>query len=185
MSTPAAAPLTIDALFSSIIALTAALNRTADNQERLIAGQQAAIEKIEGAKTTTTRARKPKDDAPAATTTATEKAPEVEAVKSFLPDIKTGDGDALKAHIQPWLGAVAKGTPEAAERVGFLKAIAEHFGVEAKFGPLAEGDDRLKQTLFYFERKKAGKPVDFKVDYDFDGDPEQEAEAPAGDDDFG
>lgn len=166
--------LTIDAFFTQMGALTAALTRVADNQDRLIAGQEAAMAKLETKSTGSGRGK-------AAAKKAEEKAPEPEP-KSFLPAIKTGDADALKAHIGGWTGATDDADEKKA-RVAFLKDMANHFGCEAKFGELAADDDRLKQTLFYVERKKVGLDVNFSHDYDFDGDPAQDG--PVDDSDFG
>jgi len=172
---------------ASIAALTAALTRVGDNQERLLAGQQAAIEKIEAGKPTTTRARKTADPVVAAAAepaAVVEKpadpAPVVaETSKSFLPADVT-DAASLEIYVKAWTGAVTG--DDKVKRVDLLKAIANHFGVAPKFGPLAETKDRLTQTLFFIERSKKDLVVDFAADYDFAGDPAQgRASAPAAD----
>ncbi len=173
--------LTVAALFEGMTALTTSLNRVAENQERLLAGQQAALDKIEGGKATTTRTRRTKaDDAAEQTPAAEQVQPEPEPVKSFLPDVT--DEASLKAYVSAWTGAVEGA--DRAKRVELLKAISAHFGVEPKFAPLSADAARLKQVLFFIERSKAGQPVDFGADYDFAGDPAQGAAA-ADESDFG
>lgn len=170
MST-AAAPITVEAVMTSIVALTTALNRVADNQDRLIAGQAAAIEKIEGAKPARTPRAAKKDDAAAAE----EKAPE-----SFLPTL--ADVDAFKTWVGEWTGAVEGADRQA--RVDFLKAVAAHFGGAGFSGAFAGG----QKAFFFIARARAvgADKVDFKVEYDFDGNPAQEVAAAAtSDDDFG
>lgn len=172
-------PITVEAVMTSIVALTTALNRVAENQDRLLAGQTAAIEKIEGAKAPTTRRKKA--DEPAAVV-AEEKAPETPAVaETFftVPD----SVEAFKEYVGKWTGEVEPGTPERAKRVDLLKAIASHFGVNPKFPELFP---HVKEAVFFIERSKAGLEVNLKVDYDYSGDPKQGGEAPAADeDDFG
>lgn len=191
-TTTAPAPLTIEGILGMIINLTTALNRTADNQERLLAGQAAAIEKIEAGKggTATTgrgRGRTKAEETPVVTDTAAtnteqqpDPAPTQTETKSFLPAI--ADAEALKAYVGAWTGAVEGA--DRASRVDLLKAIAAEFGVAPKFSDLMP---HLQKTLFYIERAKAGLTVDFKADYDFDGSPSVPAAAApaAGDDDFG
>lgn len=175
--------LTIDEAFGKVDALIGALTRVADNQEKLLAGQNAALAKIDEGKSTSTR--KPRaaktEEAPAAATAAEEPA-------GFLPKVALGDTEAFKGVISPWLAEAAKGTPEATERLGFLKDLANHLAVEPKnfFGPVAADADKLKEALFLFTRKKGGHDVTFGAEYDLDGDPAQEVAAPADDDpDFG
>lgn len=172
-------------LEEALLEHTAALKENTAVLQRVVAGQQAAIEKIEGAKPATTRTRAPKkDDTPAPAPTEEQVAGDTP--QSFLPGIKVGDDEGLKAHVQPWLAEATKGSPEALARVDFLKSASAHLGVEPKFPQIAAEADRLKQFLFFFERKKAGIDVNFSAEYDFDGDPKQDAAPAAGDDsDFG
>lgn len=175
--------LTIEEAFGKVDALIGALTRVADNQDKLIAGQAAALAKIDEGKGSATT-RKPRasktEEAPAAAAAA-EEAP----AAGFLPSVKVGDTDAFKGVIQPWLSEAPKGTPEANERLSFLRALADHLGVEPKgfFGPVSADADKLKEALFLFLRKKGGHDVTFGADYDLDGDPAQDAPAAAADDD--
>lgn len=154
--------------------------------ERLIAGQAAALDKIEAPKATrTTRAKK--DDAPAP-----------EPVTAEPAATASGEGDAVSASetavsmvddVKPvGLSHLEKlkkaGDTEAANAFGaFMLSINSHFGGSAKLFERTDPDE-AKQTLFFIKRKIAGLPVDFSADYDFDGDPEQGG-ASASDDDFG
>lgn len=168
----------ITELRGSVAALTEVVKAQTAISERLLAGQQAAIEKLEAAKPASsgTRTRKPKDEPqgnaePAATESGAADAKTASEEKSFLPDVK--DADGLKAHVGAWTGAT-EDADERAKRVGVLKAMAEHFGCAPKFAELAADSDRLKQSLFFIERAKAGLPIDFSADYDFAGDPKQD-----------
>jgi hypothetical protein len=175
---------------ASVTALTAALGRVADNQERLLAGQQAAIDKLEGGKPATTRSRKTADPVVAETAkteAVVEPKPETVVTEtpkpvSFLPAGVT-DADTLKAYVSEWTGAVTG--DDKVKRVDLLKAIAQHLGVEPKFAPLSADAAKLKQALFFIERSKADLPVDFSADYDFAGDPKQGGASPAADADSG
>ena len=158
-------------------ALAAATAILSANQERFIAGQEAALVKLGDVKPATrTRAKAE----PAAETPKTaEVKPKAEpAASTALPT----DADGLKTFVGAWTCA----TDDAAERtkrVDFLKAIAAELGVAAKFGELAAATDGIKKTVFFIERKKAGLPVDFNADYDFDAEPTQGDGEPAVDDD--
>lgn len=177
-------------LRGTVTALTEVLKQQIAVTERVVAGQAAAIEKLEAAKPASagTRTRRSsKDDAPADTKAEGNAQPADTAsgaadassasdAKSFLPDVK--DADGLKAHVGAWTGAT-EDADERAKRVGVLKAMAEHFGCAPKFAELAADADRLKQALFFIERAKAGLPIDFKADYDFDADPAQAGAAAA------
>lgn len=172
--------LVIDA--EKIDALTTALNRVADNQDRLLAGQQNAIEKIEAGKPATTRTRKPKEKPAAAE--AEEKPAAAEAVVETPAAFFTVPAtvDAFKEYVGAWTGEVDKESPERAKRVDLLRAIASNFGVGAKFPELFP---HVKEAVWYIERSKAGLPVDFKADVDFDSDPAIGGAAPADEDEFG
>ena len=175
-------------LRGTVTALTEVLKQQIAVTERVVAGQAAAIEKLEAAKPSSagTRTRKQKEepaaaadegksnDAPADTASGAAAASSASETKSFLPDVK--DADGLKAHVGAWTGAT-EDADERAKRVGVLKAMAEHFGCAPKFAELAADADRLKQSLFFIERAKAGLPIDFKADYDFGGDPKQDGGA--------
>jgi hypothetical protein len=180
--TATTAPLTLEAFFGAMVSLTDAITRQTAIQERLAAGADKALALAEAGKPATTRTPRAKKEEPAAAAPATE-------TGLNLPAVAVGDGEALKAIIQPWLAEAKKGTPEATERTGFFKDMAGHFSIEPKFANFAADADTLKQTLFFFERKKAGHTVTFGAEYDFDGALDQdEPAAPAAaadEDDFG
>lgn len=174
-----AAPVTVEGMFSAIVALTAALTRSADISERVVAGQEAAMAKLGEVKTTRSRANKP-TETPAAEQPETAAAEEPAA--SFLPTMQSADD--LKAHLGGW-GNAAPSPEDRAARVQFLKDMATSFGTEAKAALLFADATWLQKTLFYIERHKAGLPIDFKADYDFDGDPAQPGSEPAAEEEFG
>lgn len=169
-------------LMKSVAGLTAALEVNTANLERVIAGQAAAMEKLEGTKATGTRTpRAKKEDA----TPKTEDAPKVEE-KPKNPDKPKAaalpkNADELKTFVSAWTGGTDD-ADERAARVQFLKDIAAELGVAPKFAELAGAEDGIKKTVFYINRKKEGLKVDFGADYDLDGDPAQDA---AGNEDGG
>lgn len=154
---------------------TAALERVAANQEKLIAGQQAAIEKIDAGK----------GGKPPAATKAADKTTTKETGK---PAAKTVSDEDVKNAAVAYMTAVTSGmsaedakAKKNGECKQVLSAILEHFGVGGKLtGPESKLDaDQRKQAKFYLDRKAAGLKVDLNADYDFDGDPKQGADAPA------
>lgn len=180
----------------ALAANTAALNRNSDLLERVIAGQEAAMEKLAGGASTPrkTRASKVADAADAAgnasdasadtgstaegAASVSEQQPETVTVASIVAGIG-GDSEKLKAHISGWTG----GTEDEAERknrVGLLKSMAEQFGVKPSFADLVP---HAAKAVFFVERARALglDAVDVKASYDFDGDPTQEAPAAASD----
>ena len=169
--------------------LTAAVKANSALLERVVAGQQVAIEKLEGgAKPASTRGRKPAAEQPKAETPApavTETPAPAPAAAAKPATALPKDADELKAFMSAWTGATDD-VVERKARVDFLKAIAQELGVEAKFAALAGAEDGIKKTVFYINRKKEGLTVDFSADYDFDGDPAQDAvgNEDASDDDF-
>jgi hypothetical protein len=195
-----AIPNPVEMLLNGMADLTKALNLVAGNQERLIAGQAAAMEKLEGGATATS-GRKPRGSSSSSSSKPAEAAepvvaaPVVEtkpAVHVLLasPNASTkknakGEDEAtgayraaaftreeLKNETIGWLGD----TTDAAERkarMEFVKAMADHFGVKqllAADGGISE-PEQFKQALFYLRRKRAGLAVNFSQDYDFDADP--------------
>lgn len=186
----------IEELTGAVAALTAIVTSQVAIQERLAAGAQIALEKIEGGKAAAgaaegkaTRTRKPKEEA----------APEPKAEKVEEP-ASTESGEAAAASAssddevpfadfaKKWLMGVkdldpkdktSKGYPEYQRRGKFLMQILGHFGV-AKAPELPE--EKHLAAKFYIERFKAGKEVDFDAAYDFTGAPDQEV---GDDDDFG
>lgn len=179
------------------LALIAALGTTAANQERLIAGQTLAIEKVEGGKaptTTRTRARSSKaDDADTGSKGAA--AAPVSEPEPVGPNVRVVSEDDLRTLAAGWMKEQTTDTDRTT--VGeFLKSVAENFGKKKLVGPVVEGKehlgagitdpDHIKEAWFFISRKKAGLTVDFSADYDWDADPTQGG-APAGtpaDDEF-
>lgn len=169
---------------AALIAHGELLKQIDQNQQRLLAGQQTAIDKVEPVKAT--RARKTKDETPA-TTTDTKTGEDAAVVEEKTGTTTTAaapvTAEQLKTFAQGWMVEDGKDSATYKERGPFLMDIQKHLGAEKLF-QMTDADD-LKKAMFFVRRKKAGLDVNFDVEYDFDGDPEQ-AEA-AGDDfsDFG
>jgi hypothetical protein len=181
---------------------TAATNRNSDLLERVIAGQEAAMEKLASGGTSTRKPRTPKPDSTSAPETSGEagnasegsaatESPEAAATPAAEPEAPTvasivaaigTDADKLKEHVTGWTGSTDD-ADERAKRVQLLKDIAAKFGVAPKFADLIP---HLQQTVFLIERAKASgvASVDVAAAYDFDGDPAQEAPAAGGSSDF-
>jgi hypothetical protein len=192
----------IAALVESNRALIAALERSAENQER-------ALTKLEG--TTTTKAAAA--SAPASASKEAEPArrgrgrprkdereptPAAKGTEAVDTDADAAgdfrllvrsigkDATSLKAHISAWT-AGTDDADERQERVDLLKSIADHLGIAPKFAELVP---HAKEVLFYIERSKLGLSVDFAADYGFT-DPSEGADAGSSsdegdaDDDFG
>lgn len=178
------------------IALTAVLARVELNQERLLAGQETAIAKIEGAKPATARpsrtakettALSPQLDAagtvlPPAGSAAQK--PSVQAAPSEpelqLPKPTVTDDD-IKAAAGAWMAGKSDAERNAAAT--FMGDLLTEFGLAGTklTGPQSKLDDeQRRQTLFFLKRKAAGLPVDFKADYDFSSDPTKENEPQGG-----
>lgn len=158
------------------LALIAALGTTAANQERLIAGQAAAIEKVDAGKSpaTATRTR----GRPAKTENADTASEAPAAAAASEPTGRTVSEDDLRTLAAGWMKEQTGDTDRTT--VGeFLKSVAENFGKKKLVGPVVEGKehlgsglsdpDEVKQAWFFISRKKAGLPVDFGSDYDWDG----------------
>jgi len=177
---------------------TAALNRNSDLLERVVAGQEAAIAKLEGATKTTRAPRAKKEDAPAAgespaaepadTGSGAESAgnaSEPDAGPSGVAAIVASIGDSkekIEAYAKAWLDECESGSDGRKERVELLKGIATKLGGTGFSGLLLD----VKRAVFYIERAKTGAAVDLEAAYDFDGDPAQEVAAAAtSDDEFG
>lgn len=148
--------------------------------ERLVAGQSAAMEKLAEKQEAARTGKAPT----AAEKKAAEKAAEVAAAAAAKPEttppVTTGqkvptNTEEMKAYISGWTGSTDN-ADERAARVQFLKDLAKHFGVNPAMSELVP---HAKLTVFYIERKKAGQPVDFSADYDFEGDPAQGGGEPA------
>ena len=177
-------PITVESVLTNITALTAAITRQSDIQERLLAGQEAALAKLEGAKPARTP-RAAKVTETAAPAAAEEPAPKEEPAaavetQSFLPDVSSLE--KFEAFCKGWVVAAADAEAKK-DRVAFAKAVADNFGVEAKFPAMFP---HAEQVAFYFLRKAEGCKVDFNAEYDFTGDPAQgDGEPEGGDSDFG
>lgn len=156
-------------LEAAIADLTSATKENTAILQQVLAGQKAALDKIDAVKGGGTKGGKP---APAAT-------PPAKSAPKVVTD------EQVKAAAQAWMAAATKGKSEAdtktvkSECAAFLASIIAHFGVGGKLtGPESKlDDDQRKQAKFFIERKAAGQKVDFSADYDFDGDPKQGAAA--------
>jgi hypothetical protein len=185
---------------------TAALTRNSDLLERVIAGQEAAMEKLNagGASTRKPRGSKatetPADPIAAAAGNSTGDAAEsadtasgaegataaVETVTTqTVADIAGGitTEAQMKEYVTGWTGST-EDADERGARVNLLKAIAGKLGVAPKFADLVP---HAAKAVFLIERAKATgvDSVDVEAAYDFDGDPAQEAPAAASESDFG
>jgi hypothetical protein len=146
---------------AALKAHTAVMTTVAANQDRLLVGQQAAIDKIEGGgKGGKGKPAETKETKTDKKNTATE----------------TADADVKKTAVA-WM----EGKDDAAKKAAgaFLADMLAHFGCGGKLtGPESKlNAEQRKQAKFYIERKAAGLPVDFNAEYDFDGDPKQGAAA--------
>lgn len=183
---------------AAVLTLAEAIKAQTAITERVVLGQQAAIEKLEGAKaaaTGTRTRRKAGDDAPS--TPAAEDAGNAApadtasgaAVASNASEPKTNavlDADGMKALCGAFTKAAADDADRAA-RVAWLKSLAGYFfpnGDVVGTAALVATPDNAKKAEFFIERKKAGLDVDFGAEYDFDGDPKQEVASTGGGDDF-
>lgn len=156
----------------------AALNRNSDllakvvdNQARLLAGQEAALAKLDTAKPSGSSRGSTKKDDPKPPTE--EKKPASETASRTISD------DDLRAAGAAWM----KGKSETERNDAFdkMNSVLEHFGLKGTkiTGPDSKLDaDQRKQAWFYIQRWNAGLDVNFSADYDFDGDPKQDAAAP-------
>lgn len=185
----------IEELTGTISALVAVMERTAANQERLLAGQEKAIEAVKaGNPTTATRGRKAKEatptpnEEPADTAsgagdakTASEPAEEKKADPEPAPAAeKATFGVAAKK----WMDKEEKGTDAYKARGAKVVGILAHFGA-GKMSELKDEDDA--KAMFFLKRTAKGLPVNFEAAYDFDGPADQEepvaAEVASDDDD--
>lgn len=163
-------------------ALTEVLKQVVGNQERLLAGQIAAIDKIDGVKSGGRAGKKetpaPVAETPVAPPTVAE-TPAAPAAPAAPAPVVTDD--QIKAAAHAWMTDKSEADRLAAAK--FLGEIMTSFGVGGKLtGPESKLDDeQRRQALFFIQRKAAGLEVNFSADYDFTGDPTQGAAA-AGDD---
>jgi|GEM_PF-1947509 len=176
-----------------IAANTAETRRNNDFLERVIAGQAAALEKIETPKAPRTTkkadAPAPASDAPstAPAAEAPASAPTPEAASSAATEVS--DADVRNAAVA-WMAKVdpageadpsKKDMAKRTECAAFLGDILNWMGFPA--GAKITGPDatlsaeQRQQAVFFINRRAAGLTVDFSADYDFDGDPAQGAAA--------
>lgn len=198
--------MSIDTSIASIIAAleanTAATNRNNELLERVVAGQRAAIEKLEGAAPKATRGRKAKDETPPAGSEepaagnsaggSADMESSAAAGPAFEPngvaDIVGGIGDdaeQLKKYALAWTAAAdaADSAAENKRRVELLRGIAGKLGTGLTFAELIP---HVTEVVFYIERDKAlPGQVDFNADYDFSGDPAQSVAPPPATNEFG
>lgn len=187
--------MSIEALMGD---LTAALNKNSTLLERVIAGQEAAMAKLEGstaapaARRTRKAADAPATDAPAegneSAPAATEQPVADAAAASEPAAAATFTQDDLKAAAMGWRKAATEAKDEAAlKKQGELfLGIAAHFGSPKLTGPESTlTSEQIKQAVFFTKRAQAGLSVDFSADYDFDGAVDQGAAASADEDPFG
>jgi hypothetical protein len=188
---------------------TAALTRNSDLLERVIAGQEAAMEKLNAGGGSTRKPRGAKanetpadpvvaesnagnstGDAAGSADTASgaegaAAASEPEVTTQTVADIAGGitTEAQMKEYVTGWTGST-EDADERGARVNLLKAIAGKLGVAPKFADLVP---HAAKTVFLIERAKAlgTAAVDVEAAYDFDADPAQEAPAAASESDFG
>lgn len=162
-------------LNTNILSLIAALKVTSEFQERLVAGQAAAIDKVEGAKTT--RRSTKKDEAPVVDPVVAE-TPKVDAA----PTRVVADADLRAAAAAYLKGDGSDPTP----RKEFIASVMQELGTPMLCGDKSTlDDDGRKKADFYIRRKAEGLKVDFDAEYDFDGEVTQGDGEPDGDEDFG
>jgi hypothetical protein len=180
--------MSLESALAELSDLVAKLNTTLAatnaNQERLIAGQAVAIEKLgDAGKAPVTRGRKSKEDPVVAETTvetaANEPAGNASAdTASPEADAKTAvevptDENGLKEHIRAFTSSTDD-QDERASRVALMRAMSAGLGVGPK---VAELVPHAAKVVFFIERYKAGiTDIDFAAEYDFNGDPAQEVE---------
>ena len=180
------------------LAVAEALAKNNARLDQVIAGQQAAIAKIEAkaGSGTTAKADAPKTDKKADAPKTDKKAdapktePKVEAktetpaAKTFVPAEITDD--MLRAHGAEYLGKADPADTARAERGANLKALMAEFGVSTLVGDtgIADQEDR-KRAWWYIARWKANKPVDFKATIDLSADPAADGGAAPEADEFG
>ena len=169
----------------------AAVKANTGTMETLVEGRADAIAALTSnnddkpAPTRKTRAKKadaePETDK-ADEKKAEDKKAEPETAAKWSPDLSP---DGLRAAFSPYLTGETDPDKKKA-RIANVSAILAEIGVET-INPIEgkkalETDDDKRRALFYLERFKAGLPVDFNADYDFNADPttqDVKAEEPA------
>jgi len=170
----------LDALIEALAANTAQLTVLAANHERLIAGQQAAIDKIETPKAT--RTRKPKEEEPAGNAAEAASTGSAEAAATAVVERSVSDDDVKKVALQ--YRERAETDAQKKKCAEFMASLLARYNTPKLVGPDATlDDDQRKEAEFFFRRLLAGCTVDLSADYDLDGDPAQAGAAPAEEDD--
>ncbi len=189
----------IEELTGAVTALAEILKQQASIQERLLAGQEKAIETVAAGNPTTAgkRTRKPKDsdtqntsDAPADTASgaedaasASEEAPAPkDEPKPAAEPAEAGDKPKMKFSeaAKKWLDKETQGSDAYKARGKTIMGILANFGA-AKMSELGEADE--PKAMFYLKRAASGLTINFDAAYDFDGDPKQDEPAAAAEDD--
>ena len=165
--------------------ILAALKSNTATMETLIEGRTDAIAALtsnsDDKPTPTRKPRAKKADPEPEAEKAEEKKPEPKKAE-WSPDLSA---DGLRSAFSPYLTAV-KDDADKKARIANVSAILSEIGVET-INPIEgkkalETDEDKRRALFYLERFKAGLPVDFNADYDFNADPttqDVKAEEPA------
>lgn len=174
---------------AAMTALATIMEKMVHNQERLLAGQQAAIEKVAAGnpETATKRGRgRPPKNADAETPTTEESPAATESGEAAATTASEGKVDKPKAETpaatetkatpkfadvsKKWLEKAEKGTDEYKKRGAAIMGILGHFGA-GKMSELPEiAED---EAMFYLKRHVKGLTVSYGAAYDFAGDPEQ------------
>ena len=166
---------------NAMTALATIMEKVVHNQERLLAGQQAAIEKVAAGnpETAIRRRRKPKnpdaetqttEESPAATESGEQGATTASDTKAEKPAADTKATPKFADVAQKWLGKAEKGSDEYKARGAKLMGILGHFGA-GKMSELPETAE--DEAMFYLKRHVKGLTVTYGAAYDFAGDPEQ------------
>lgn len=189
----------IGELKEALAANTAALTAVAANQERLIAGQAAAIDKIEAPKAKReTKAEKEAREKAEAAAAAPEAAQATQATTTAEPaNTASGAADAgnassdgptddqLKATAVAWVGQAGDDATEKQRRANWLQTMARNLigeTDESKMIMLTGPESKLtadhrKKAVFFIKRAhklKGTEHVNFSAPYDFDEAPDQD-----------
>jgi len=173
-------------LRGTVTALTEIMTQQVAVQERLLAGQQAAIATVAAGNPGTTgkRTRKPKEeadtpttsDAPADTASGADdagSASEEQAPKPAADAPKAG----FSVNAKKWLDKVEQGSDDYKARGKTIMGILANFGA-AKMSELEAADE--DKAMFYLKRAAKGVAINFDAAYDFDGAPDQPEPEAAG-----
>ncbi len=170
----------IEALTGAVTALGVLIERQVAIQERLAAGADAALAKMEGgspaAAGKASRGR-PKKETEAATETP--KPSEEPADTASQEPAADSASESFPTFSKSWLDGAEQGSDEYKRRGKLLMGILGNFGA----GKIKELDEKHHAAaIFYIKRDQSGKKINFEAEYDFAGDPAQDEPA---DEDFG